>query len=152
MTATPLTRRLLPVLICLLPAAAVQAQQQPLTGQMLGGSTPASPAPQPLQSESLATVDLATPPAPVPQAAPAAVAITDSSAAAARPGRSQIGDTTRNLFRLQASGQQAGQHLPILGDQATLSYARYMKSFEHEIPDFFETDVAKSKGSSSSGR
>ncbi|HHA2715349.1 TPA: DUF3613 domain-containing protein, partial [Stenotrophomonas maltophilia] len=72
--------------------------------------------------------------------------------AAARPGRSRIGDTTRDLFRLQASGQQAGQRLPILGDQATLSYARYMKSFEHEIPDFFETDVAKSKGSSSSGR
>lgn len=152
MTATPLTRRLLPVLICLLPATAVQAQQQPLTGQMLGGSTSAVPTPQPLQSESLATVDLMAPPAPVPQAAPAAVAITDGNAAAARPGRSQIGDTTRNLFRLQASGQQAGQHLPILGDQATLSYARYMKSFEHEIPDFFETDVAKSKGSSSSGR
>ncbi|MCI1110305.1 DUF3613 domain-containing protein [Stenotrophomonas maltophilia] len=152
MTATPLTRRLLPVLICLLPATAVQAQQQPLTGQMLGGSTPAVPTSQPLQSESLATVDLVAPPAPVPQAAPAAVAITDGNAAAARPGRSQIGDTTRNLFRLQASGQRAGQHLPILGDQATLSYARYMKSFEHEIPDFFETDVAKSKGSSSSGR
>lgn len=152
MTATPLTRRLLPVLICLLPATAVQAQQQPLTGQMLGGSTQAVPTSQPLQSESLATVDLMAPPAPVPQAAPAAVAITDGNAAAARPGRSQIGDTTRNLFRLQASGQQAGQHLPILGDQATLSYARYMKSFEHEIPDFFETDVAKSKGSSSSGR
>jgi hypothetical protein len=97
-------------------------------------------------------VDLATPPAPVPQAAPAAVATTDGNAAAARPVRSQIGDTTRDLFRLQASGQQAGQRLPILGDQATLSYARYMKSFEHEIPDFFETDVAKSKGSSSSGR
>ncbi|MBH1461577.1 DUF3613 domain-containing protein [Stenotrophomonas maltophilia] len=152
MTATPLTRRLLPVLICLLPAAAVQAQQQPLTGQMLGGSTPAATASQPLQSESLATVDLVAPPAPMPQAAPAAVAITDGNAAAARPDRSQIGDTTRNLFRLQASGQQAGQHLPILGDQATLSYARYIKSFEHEIPDFFETDVAKSKGSSSSGR
>ncbi|MFS2047236.1 DUF3613 domain-containing protein, partial [Stenotrophomonas geniculata] len=63
MTATPLTRRLLPVLICLLPATAVQAQQQPLTGQMLGGSTPAVPTPQPLQSESLATVDLMAPPA-----------------------------------------------------------------------------------------
>ncbi|MBH1445318.1 DUF3613 domain-containing protein [Stenotrophomonas hibiscicola] len=152
MTATPLARRLLPALICLLPAAAVQAQQQPLTGQMLGGSTPAAPAAQPLQSESLPAVDLAARPVPVPQAAPAAVDITYGNGATARPGRSQIGDTARNLFRLQASGQQAGQHLPILGDQATLSYARYMKSFEHEIPDFFETDVAKSKGSSSSGR
>ena len=83
---------------------------------------------------------------------PAAVATGEPATPAVRPVRSQIGDTTRSLFRLQASGQQAGQHLPILGDQATLSYARYMKSFEHEIPDFFETDVAKSKGSSSSGR
>ncbi|HID7840643.1 DUF3613 domain-containing protein [Stenotrophomonas maltophilia] len=152
MSAMPLTRHLLPALACLLLTGGAQAQQQPLTGQMLGGSTPAAPASQPLQSESLATVDLATPPAPVPQAAPAAVATADGNAAAARPVRSQIGDTTRDLFRLQASGQQAGQRLPILGDQATLSYARYMKSFEHEIPDFFETDVAKSKGSSSSGR
>ncbi|HFK2884894.1 TPA: DUF3613 domain-containing protein [Stenotrophomonas maltophilia] len=152
MSAMPLTRHLLPALACLLLTGGAQAQQQPLTGQMLGGSTPAAPASQPLQSESLATVDLATPPAPVPQAAPAAVAITDGNTSAARPGRSQIGDTTRDLFRLQASGQQAGQRLPILGDQATLSYARYMKSFEHEIPDFFETDVAKSKGTSSSGR
>ncbi|HEL3213836.1 TPA: DUF3613 domain-containing protein [Stenotrophomonas maltophilia] len=152
MSAMPLARHLLPALACLLLTGGAQAQQQPLTGQMLGGSTPAAPPSQPLQSESLATVDLATPPAPVPQAAPAAVATTDGNAAAARPGRSRIGDTTRDLFRLQASGQQAGQRLPILGDQATLSYARYMKSFEHEIPDFFETDVAKSKGSSSSGR
>ncbi|MDE4740182.1 DUF3613 domain-containing protein, partial [Klebsiella pneumoniae] len=62
------------------------------------------------------------------------------------------GEATRNLFRLQASGQRAGQRLPILGDQATLSYARYLKSIEHEIPDFFETDVSRSKDASSSGR
>ncbi|ACF52030.1 DUF3613 domain-containing protein [Stenotrophomonas maltophilia] len=146
MTATPLSRRLLSVLTCLLVAGAVQAQQQPLTGQMLGGGSPSAPPAQPLQSEPLPTVDLAAP------ATPTAVVAADSIAPATRPVRSQIGDTARNLFRLQASGQQAGQHLPILGDQATLSYARYIKSFEHEIPDFFETDVAKSKGTSSSGR
>lgn len=146
MTATLLTRRLLPVLACLLIAGAAQAQQQPLTGQMLGGSSPA-PASQPLQSEALTTVDLSAPAPP----APAAIAATDAAAPVVRPARSQIGDTARGLFRLQASGQQAGQRLPILGDQATLSYARYIKSFEHEIPDFFETDVAKSKGTSSSG-
>ncbi|PJL04421.1 DUF3613 domain-containing protein [Stenotrophomonas maltophilia] len=152
MTATPPTRRLLPVLTFLLVAGAAQAQQQPLTGQMLGGSTPAAPASQPLQSEPLPTVDLAAPATPTPVTAPTAVVAADGIAPATRPVRSQIGDTARNLFRLQASGQQAGQHLPILGDQATLSYARYIKSFEHEIPDFFETDVAKSKGTSSSGR
>ena len=69
MSTMPLTRHLLPALACLLLTGGAQAQQQPLTGQMLGGGTPAAPASQPLQSESLATVDLATPPAPVPQAA-----------------------------------------------------------------------------------
>jgi hypothetical protein len=85
-------------------------------------------------------------------AAPPALAATDGAPPATPRARLQSGDTTRNLFRLQASGQQAGQRLPILGDQATLSYARYLKSFEHEIPDFFETDVARSKDASSSGR
>ena len=151
MTAPLLTRRLLPVLACLLIAGTAQAQQQPLTGQMLGGSSPA-PASQPLQSEALTTVDVSAPAPPAPAAMPAAIAATDAAAPVVRPARSQIGDTARGLFRLQASGQQAGQRLPILGDQATLSYARYIKSFEHEIPDFFETDVAKSKGTSSSGR
>ncbi|HEL2979301.1 TPA: DUF3613 domain-containing protein [Stenotrophomonas maltophilia] len=151
MTATPSNRRLLTLLSGLLIAGSAQAQQQPLTGQMLGGSAPVAADPQPLQSEALATVDLAAPHAPTPAAAPATAA-TDYGPAALQPGRSQIGDATRSLLRLQASGQQSGQHLPILGDQATLSYARYMRSFEHEIPDFFETDVAKSKGSSSSGR
>ncbi|HHA2715447.1 TPA: DUF3613 domain-containing protein, partial [Stenotrophomonas maltophilia] len=61
MSAMPLTRHLLPALACLLLTGGAQAQQQPLTGQMLGGSTPAAPPSQPLQSESLATVDLATP-------------------------------------------------------------------------------------------
>ncbi|WP_286068669.1 DUF3613 domain-containing protein [Stenotrophomonas sp. 57] len=152
MSAMPLTRPLLPALACLLMTGVAQAQQQPLTGQMLGGNAPVAAAPQPLQSEALATVDLAAPaPSASPIAAPA-IAATDHVAPVARPVRTQIGDTARDLFRLQASGQQAGQRLPILGDQATLSYARYLKSFEHEIPDFFETDVAKSKGTSSSER
>ncbi|WP_439448466.1 DUF3613 domain-containing protein [Stenotrophomonas sp. ATs4] len=154
MIATLLIRRLLPMWTCLLVVGAVQAQQQPLTGQMLGGSGPAAPTSQPLQSEALATVDLAPASATAPAAAPspATRVAAQPPAVVARPGRSQIGDATRSLFHLQASGQQAGQQLPILGDQATLSYARYIKSFEHEIPDFFETDVAKSKGTSSSGR
>lgn len=151
MTATHTSRRLLPALACLLLATAAQAQQQPLTGQMLGGATPVAPAPTPLQAEALATVDLAAPAAPAPPAPPPAVVSAPMPAASAAPVRNQIGDATRSLFRLQASGQQAGPRLPILGDQATLSYARYLKSFQHEIPDFFETDVGKSKGTSSSG-
>ncbi|TDV31108.1 DUF3613 domain-containing protein [Stenotrophomonas sp. CC22-02] len=151
-----LTRRLLPALSGLLLATAAQAQQQPLTGQMLGGARPAATAAQPLQSETLATVDVSAPEARVPVPAPASPPAYDLASTAAAPApavrRSEIGDATRSLFQLQASGQQAGARLPILGDQATLSYARYLKSFQHEIPDFFETDVGKSKGTSSSGR
>ncbi|HDS1148394.1 MULTISPECIES: DUF3613 domain-containing protein [Stenotrophomonas] len=153
MTAMRLIRRLLPVLSCLLVAGAVQAQQQPLTGQMLGGPVPPAAVAAPMQAEPLPTVELAAPAASAEVAAtqPAPPA-TGIAPPAAPHTRAQSGEVTRNLFRLQASGQRAGQRLPILGDQATLSYARYLKSFEHEIPDFFETDVARSKDASSSGR
>ena len=149
-------RCLLPVLAGLSFAAVVQAQtpQQPLTGQMLGGAAPApAPAAAPLHSEPLATVDVSPPPAAAPIAAPAAPETKpDFGGTQLQPNTSQIGDTTRSLFRLQASGEVAGARLPILGDQATSSYARYLKSFQYDIPQFFETDVAKSAGSSRSGR
>lgn len=151
MTSTPLIRCLLPMLAGLSFAAVAQAQtpQQPLTGQMLGGAAPA-PTAAPLHNEPLATVDVspeqAPPPPPVPAAKP------DFGGTQLRPNTSPIGDTTRSLFRLQASGELAGARLPILGDQATSSYARYLKSFQYDIPQFFETDVAKSAGSSRSGR
>jgi hypothetical protein len=83
----------------------------------------------------------------MPTAPPAPVA-----AAPAAPRRNEVGDATRQLFQLQASGQQAGARLPILGDQATASYARYLKSFEQDIPAFFDTDVGSSKSTSNSGR
>ncbi|MNI24984.1 hypothetical protein D3C73_786200 [compost metagenome] len=151
MTSTPLIRCLLPMLAGLSFAAVVHAQtpQQPLTGQMLGGATPA-PAAAPLHSEPLATVDVSPEQAPPPP--PASAAAPDSGGTQLQPNTSQIGDTTRSLFRLQASGEVAGARLPILGDQATSSYARYLKSFQYDIPQFFETDVAKSAGSSRSGR
>ncbi|MBN5051687.1 DUF3613 domain-containing protein [Stenotrophomonas maltophilia] len=153
MTSTPLIRCLLPMLAGLSFAAIVQAQtpQQPLTGQMLGGAAPA-PAAAPLHSEPLATVDVSPEQAPPPPPVPAAAAAPDFGGTQLRPNTSQIGDTTRSLFRLQASGEIAGARLPILGDQATSSYARYLKSFQYDIPQFFETDVAKSAGSSRSGR
>jgi hypothetical protein len=55
----------------------------------------------------------------------------------------QVGDTTRYLLQLQADGRQAGKPLPMLGDEATASYRRYLKSFEHPIPDFYETTLSK---------
>lgn len=156
MTAMPLIRRLLPMLAGLSLAAAAQAQtsQQPLTGQMLGGASPHAAA-TPLHSEPVATVDLTAAPTAAPTTAPTTTTTpgaADFGGMQLLPERSQIGDTTRSLFQLQASGRVAGARLPILGDQATASYARYLKSFQYDIPQFFETDVAKSAGSSRSGR
>jgi hypothetical protein len=56
---------------------------------------------------------------------------------------SQVGDATRYLLQLQADGNQSGKPLPMLGDEATASYRRYLKSFDHPIPDFYETTVGK---------
>ncbi|MFC5743256.1 DUF3613 domain-containing protein [Dyella tabacisoli] len=55
----------------------------------------------------------------------------------------QVGDTTRHLLQLQADGTQAGKHLPMLGDEASASYRRYLKSFEHPIPEYYQTTVGK---------
>jgi hypothetical protein len=113
---------------CLLACALAPAQQRPLTGQMLGDT--AAP-----RTEVPATVPA---PPPVPPATPM-----PAPAPLAPPRRPQIGDTTRALLRLQASGAQAGAHLPMLGDQASLSYARYLQSFTHPIPEFLDTSVRK---------
>lgn len=120
-----------------LPAA---AQQTPVTGQMMDGQTP-----------------VATPvPAPPPQrvAPPAASA---GYANANMPPLADVGDdggigsTTRQLLRMQTSGSQAGQPLPMLGDEATAAYRRYMQSFNHPIPEFFQSAVNRNGNAGSSG-
>lgn len=118
----------------------VMAQQAPLTGQMLGG--PDAP---PVATTALPTT---APVEPVPAyverspAYPAAAPVERYTPPAPAP-RGEIGQTTRDLLRMQAAGTHAGPRLPILGDQAAASYARYLKSFEHEIPEFLKTSVKK---------
>lgn len=55
-----------------------------------------------------------------------------------------LGRTTQSLLQAQASGTYAGKRLPIPGDEASASYRRYLRSFDHEIPAFFETKVQRS--------
>lgn len=113
------------LLLSLLGTAPATAQQRPLTGQMLGEQPPPTAPP--------------TPPAPVVapvEVAPAAVAL-------ALPPRPQLGDTTRALLQLQASGERAGKPHSVLGDQASRSYARYLNSFDHPIPEYLEYSVRK---------
>lgn len=54
--------------------------------------------------------------------------------------RTDIGRATQSLLATQ---RQAPAHTPrwIDGDQASRSYARYLKSFEREIPESYETGV-----------
>lgn len=126
------------VAAALLLAVDARAQQPPLTGRML-----------------------AEPPVPTPPArAPApGVPAPDNDAgwqpprapASAATAPTRIGDTTRALLQLQAAGTSAGTRLPILGDQAAASYARYLKSFEHEIPEYMKTNVRKDVSGSNDG-
>lgn len=127
---------LFPARICVLLAgmaacSLATAQQRPLTGQMLSDpahapvAVPSRPPPPPAGPEH---AHPALPPTRLPVALPLA----------ARPA---IGDTTRALLQLQAGGTHAGARLPILGDQAALSYARYLDSFTHPIPEFLDARV-----------
>lgn len=107
------------------------AQQQPLTSHMMGGqempaapAEPAFPAPPPANAS----------PAPVPAPAMASMAGAEGS---------DVGDVTRHLLQMQVDGRHAGQQLRTLGTEASASYRRYLDSFNHPIPDFFETTVGK---------
>lgn len=55
------------------------------------------------------------------------------------PGNVPVGDTTRSLLDIQREGSQVGPMQPLTGDQATLGYIRYMRSFTHPLPEFFTT-------------
>ncbi|WP_313218567.1 DUF3613 domain-containing protein [Stenotrophomonas sp.] len=124
-------------------AVPVIAQQAPLTGQMLGGqdgpTAVTTPLPPPAPVERVEPVPAYVERAPAYAAATPAERYTPP----APPPRGEIGQTTRDLLRMQAQGTHAGARLPILGDQAAASYARYLKSFEHEIPEFLKTSVKK---------
>ncbi len=117
-------------------AATAAAQQAPVTGRMLGD--PVVPSRTEAQMPALPAADAARPPAPGPVPPPAYRAASVATLSA------EPGQATRDLIRLQASGTQAGPGLPVLGDQARASYARYLKSFEHELPEYFENTVGTS--------
>ncbi|MDP9882420.1 hypothetical protein J2W25_006786 [Variovorax boronicumulans] len=67
----------------------------------------------------------------------------------------QVGDSTLNLFAWQRSGEIASKTpRPIAGSVASRSYERYLKSFEHPIPERLGSSVTNAKnggGASSTG-
>ncbi|MGH8054125.1 MAG: DUF3613 domain-containing protein [Stenotrophomonas sp.] len=113
----------LPTLAC--------AQHTPLIERM--ADAPAAPA--------------ATAYATTPADAVASVATTPLTSTSTR---SQVGDTTRALLRMQADGSHAGNALPMLGETASRSYQRYLNSFDHPIPEYFEATLPNSKQGGSS--
>lgn len=73
-------------------------------------------------------------------------------AAQADSGRSaptEIGGATRALLRMQADANRPGNPLPMLGEAASRSYQRYLNSFDHPIPEYFEATLPSSDQSSS---
>ncbi len=124
------------------PAAAPAASAQPSPGQRpQSAQTPdlrvttveaapaAAPAPRPASG--------AQPSAAVPQAGAATQASATHEALAGK--NRPTGDVTRAVLRAQAEGRLAGQALPMLGATAAPSWKRYVESFSHPIPEFYET-------------
>lgn len=57
----------------------------------------------------------------------------------------QVGDATSSLFAWQRSGEIASKTpRPIAGSVASRSYERYLKSFEHPIPEHMSSTVKTS--------
>ena len=100
MTPLPCAVRITLLAAALLACAGAMAQQRPLTGQMLGDApptaAPAAPMPSPAAPPLPASRQVLPP---LPASAPLATLL---------PSRPQIGDTTRALLQLQASGASAG--------------------------------------------
>ncbi len=82
----------------------------------------------------------------VPAAAAGPADAATAPAVAPPPPRIDIGHATERLLSLQASPQHTPAPRPIAGEQARRSYARYLKSFETDIPALYKT------GSDSGGR
>ncbi len=79
-----------------------------------------------------------------------AVAQTEAPAAReTRPARQEVGARVRGLLEIQRSGAQAGQAQQLHGEQAALSYQRYMATFTHPIPEFYIGQAGAQKGSGS---
>ena len=105
----------------------------------------------PLVDEPLTSVDLAaeTSAATVESAAASAETSVDSaplSVTVERPVSRPTPHATRDLLRLQASGDAAGARLPMLGAASNLAVKRYLNSFTHPIPEYFDTNVESSTG------
>jgi hypothetical protein len=68
----------------------------------------------------------------------------------AAPPVSEVGHATGAWLELQRSNAAAAPEQPMLGEEATLAYHRYMQSFNAKIPDTYGSTVEQS-GSGQAG-
>lgn len=128
----------------------------PLTAAPSAATTqvPASTMQRPAETAATPAVPVAVVPAvAVPAAMPVAAASRQSPGIGPVPTQSgrppAVGDTARHLLSSQADGRAAGAAQPMLGATASLSWKRYVDSFTHPIPEFYESSVGKGEGSTS---
>jgi hypothetical protein len=67
------------------------------------------------------------------------------------PNDVPVGETTWTLLEIQRNGSQAGPQQSMTGEQAALGYARYMRSFQHPLPEFFSSQATGSAMRNGSG-
>ncbi len=93
--------------------------------------------------------DVATVTAPASPPATAAPAAHPGAPASATPPRRRaepVGDATRRLLEIQADGAQSAPARPALGATASLSWQRYLDSFKHPQPLWFDRRVQRNEG------
>lgn len=110
-----------------LASAAVGVHAQAVVPVTAPGAAPAS-----LPSPAAASVSSPSVNPPTLDAVPAA------------RGRSPfVGATARHLLESQASGRIAAPAQPMSGATASASWKRYVDTFSHPVPEFFESRVGK---------
>lgn len=136
----------------LAPMASQAQSNAPLTGSMSGGAgaTPGAALPQAQLPQRPVVQQVQTPmPQGAAQAQPAAAQPTAQApaqpapqgTASSAPVEENFGDVTRALLAAQADGRRAGGALPILGPVSTAAWNRYLESFSHPIPEYFQKRV-----------
>ena len=146
-------RTLLAIALCLLLPTA-QAQHNRLLDAPANAAQPAEASAQPAQhveAEHLSEVSLATEADADsywqgPSTAQPQTELNNAATPVSSQHTPRIGDATRGLLQLQASGRAAGPQLPMLGEAANAAYKRHLDSFSHPIPEFFDTAVPSSTG------
>ncbi|WP_211460660.1 DUF3613 domain-containing protein [Collimonas silvisoli] len=118
------------VLLAAIDASGACAQNpSPLSGKLL---------PEPAAATTAVSASKAT-----AVAASAPAQPTENTAAEATQESIRVGDVTHTLLQAQADGRVAGPRLPMLGVTADASWQRYLDSFKHPLPEFFETKINK---------